>query len=505
MTVSETVRICCALLVWSVALCSPHHLRAQAASFPTETIDAILRDSDFEDAWWGVQVVNLETAEVLYAHHAQRNFVPASVAKLFTTAAALEQLGPSYRYETHLYRDGPVQAGTLGGNLIIRGSGDPFIGQGLDKTDPLRLFQQWADTLRAHGITEVEGDIIGDDDLFADEARGYEWSWTDLTYYWAPEISALSFNDNVIDFAIRSQQEGQPGVVSWFPPTSYVEVINETTTGPRGSALEEGYERRLGTNIIVLSSQVPQGTTDREALTVANPTLYFCHVFRETLEARGIAVRGTCRDVDEVAQKPVYHGGPLAHLATHRSPPLREIVSETNKASNNLYAELLLRTLGVHRPVAEGDLEPGSSEMGLAAAQATFARAAIDTSRLQLVDGSGLSRHNLLSPAMTTQLLAYMWTHPDEEVRAAFLESLPVGGREGTLYARYRSGAAAGRVRAKTGSMSYVVALGGYVTTSAGTPLAFALYCNNHTVRNSVVRRAQDRIVNLLAGLRVVP
>src|SRR5690554_1678558 len=113
MTVSETVRICCALLVWSVALCSPHHLRAQAASFPTETIDAILRDSDFEDAWWGVQVVNLETAEVLYAHHAQRNFVPASVAKLFTTAAALEQLGPSYRYETHLYRDGPVQAGTL--------------------------------------------------------------------------------------------------------------------------------------------------------------------------------------------------------------------------------------------------------------------------------------------------------------------------------------------------------------------------------------------------------
>jgi D-alanyl-D-alanine carboxypeptidase/D-alanyl-D-alanine-endopeptidase (penicillin-binding protein 4) len=171
-----------------------------------------------------------------------------------------------------------------------------------------------------------------------------------------------------------------------------------------------------------------------------------------------------------------------------------------NKRSQNLYAEQVLRTLAAERPIDDDDLLPGSSEMGVQAAMAAFVAAGIDTTRLQLVDGSGLSRQNLVTPTMTAALLHYMWRHPDDATRDAFIDSLPVGGRDGTLQYRFRNGSARGKVRAKTGTLGNVSALAGYVPSATDRPLAFVLMCNNYTARGRAVRGAQDRVVGLLAN-----
>lgn len=473
---------------------SPALAQRSAAAF-----DALLDEPALANAWWGVHIVDLTDGEVVYTQNAGKSFIPASNTKLYTTAAALDQLGPDYVYTTRLYHDGTVENGVLKGNLIVRGSGDPTIGFRPDEDDPTALFRAWADVLRRRGITRVEGDLIGDDDLFDDDAIGYEWSQADLLYYYGAEISALSFNDNVVSFAIEARAPGQAGTVSWAPlSTNFVQVQNATVTGPNGSRLDEGYYREPGTNRFVLSSQVPPGRTDEEDLAVHNPTLYFAHVLRETLVDEGISVTGVARDVDALPLKPTYADGRLGLLASHESPPLDSIAAWVNKDSNNLYAELMLRTLGAERPQAVSDAEVGSAEMGLEAAYDTFGVAGVDTSRLHLVDGSGLSRHNLVTPAMTVQLLRYMDAHPQPDVREAFLASLPVGGRDGTLEYRFRGAPAETHVRAKTGTVSHASTLSGYVTGTSGRRYAFSLMCNHYTVPTRVVRAVQDRIVNQL-------
>ena len=490
-------------LALSVLLC-PWSLSAQPADDARaqleRAIDDVLDAEPLANGWWGVMVVDVETGEVLYRRHAERSFVPASNTKLYTTAAALDQLGPGYRYRTEVFIDGPVVDGVLEGNVIVRGSGDPAIGGRFNGGDRTAVFRAWADSLRALGITRINGDLIGDDDIFDDTPLGYGWSWDDEPYWYAAEISGLSFNDNNIDFAIEARSEGQPARVSWEPfGTDYVRVINRTLTTSADSSLDEGYARARGTNTIELSSRVPEGRTDFESLTMTNPTRFFVHVLREALVQAGLAVEGRPVDVDDLSIKPDYAPDRYRRLAVHTSVPLADIVEVINKRSQNLYAEQVLRTLATERPLDEEELEPGSAEMGLEAAMATFVKAGIDTSRIQLVDGSGLSRMNLVTPAMTMALLRYMWHHPDASVRQAFVDSMPIGGQDGTLQFRFRRGSARGKVRAKTGTLSNVNSLSGYVPSAQGSLLAFVLMGNHHTVKGEVVRAAQDRGVNLLA------
>ncbi len=463
-------------------------------------IHEVIEDDIFENAFWGVMVTNLKTGQPLFEHNAGKSFIPASNTKLFTTAAALEHLGADYRYRTALYADGPVVDGELHGNLIVRGSGDPVIGGRFNNGDRTEVFRAWADSLRAAGIDRITGDIIGDDDVFDDTPLGRGWSWDDEAYWYSAEISGLSFNDNAVDFTMRSRQTGMPAQVSWEPfNTNYVQVINSTVTISPDSSLKEGYTRASGSNTIRLSSRIPRGTSDLESLTVSNPTLYFVHVLRESLLRSGIAVSGEPVDVDDMPIKPDYARGRFRRIATHLSPPLADIISVINKRSQNLYAEQLLKTLAAEFPAPETLLPLGSAERGIEAAMQTFARAGIDTSRIQLVDGSGLSRMNLVAPSMITRLLGYMWLHPDARIREAFYESLPVAGVDGTLQYRISQGSLRGRVRAKTGTVSNASTLSGYVTTAGGTPLAFCLMCNHYTVKTREVREAQDALVAILA------
>ena len=488
--------LCALLCPWSLLAQSTNDARAQLA----RDIDAVLNAEALANGWWGAVIVDLDTDEVLYRRHTERSFVPASNTKLYTTAAALDQLGPDYRYRTEAFIDGPVVDGVLEGNVIVRGSGDPVIGGRFNGGDRTAVFRAWADSLRALGITRINGDLVGDDDVFDDTPLGYGWSWDDETYWYAAEISGLSFNDNNVDFAIEARREGQPARISWHPfNTDYVRVVNRTVTISPDSSLDEGYARARGTNTIELSSRVPEGRTDFESLTMTNPTRFFVHILRDALVQAGLAVEGHPVDVDDLSIKPDYAPDRYRRVAVHTSVPLADIVSVINKRSQNLYAEQVLRTLAAERPIGDEDLEPGSAEMGLDVAMATFVKAGIDTSRIQLVDGSGLSRMNLVTPAMTMALLQYMWRHSDASVQEAFVESMPIGGQDGTLQFRFRRGSAQGKVRAKTGTLSNVSALSGYVPSANGSTLAFVLMGNHHTVRGRVVRAAQDRVVNLLA------
>lgn len=482
-----------ALLVAGAGLAAPS-AAAQPDPGLAGAIEDVLMAAPMANAWWGAIAVDVNTGHVLYEVNADRSFMPASVTKLFTTAAALHVLGPRFTYHTRLYAIGPVEGDTLQGHLIVRGAGDPTFGVARPDRSALATFRAWADSLHGLGIRRIAGDVVGDDNVFDDVPLGDSWSWDDLQYGYAAEISGLSFHGNVVKLRITPTRQGSPGAVAWQPAnTDYVSITNRSRTTAQGARLIEGYERLPGTNRIEVTTEVPGARVEEEELSVHNPTRYFAHVLREVLRAEGIEVDGAPVDVDDLTDRPDYDRLDLRIVARHTSAPLSELASEINKESNNLWAEQVLRTLG-----AASD-SVGSAESGHKRAKAVFAEAGIDTSRLQLVDGSGLSRKNLVTPRMATDLLRFMALHDNRAVRSAFIESLAVGGRDGTLENRFRGGAP--EVRAKTGSLGNVSALSGYVRTRDGSLVAFALLCNHYTARSAVVRSAQDAVVTILGAL----
>lgn len=500
---------CCAA-AWFLLTLSPipYSLTPVAAAQPSLTaqIDALLDVPAYEDAHWGVQVVNLETGQTLYRRDEGKLFIPASTQKLLTTAAALDLLGPTFRYVTPLYLDGRVEGSTLIGNLVVRGVGDPTIGGRYTEGDKTLTFRAWADALRARGITRITGNVLGDDDVFDETALGPAWSWDDLPFYYAAEIAGLSYNEGTVELLVEATTPGQPTQITWEPAmTPYVQVENTSQTAAAGTPYDEGYARDLSGNTITVSSTVAAGRQDFEAIAVHNPTAYFAQVLLETLEAQGIEVDGQAFDADALSDMP-FDYAQMTTLASHASPTLAEIARDVNVRSNNLAAEHLFKTLGAQiypalSEAQEDDApEVGSFQAGALATRAFLGRAGVDTSRVRVRDGSGLSYQNLVRPADFTALLTYMDRHPEPAVRAAFFDSLPVGGRDGTIARRFQTGRAGGNVRAKTGFITGARALVGVVTTAGGSRLGFALLANHYSVRTRQVNATQDAIVELLAS-----
>lgn len=466
----------------------------------TDTIEA----APYSGALWGVEVTNLRTGRRLFRHNPNHLFTPASNTKLLTAAAALRRLGPSYRYKTDLYVDGPIRNGVLRGNLIVRGSGDPTIGGYEQRSSPTAVFRDWADSLKAAGISRIEGDIIGDDDPFSDVPLGDGWSWNDVPYSYAAEVNGLVFNTNTIDLEVRGRRTGVPARITWTPfETDFVRVVNRTRTVPRDSSSEEEYDRPFDTNTFTVQSRPHPRETQTETLTITEPTRYFTHVLRTVLLREGISVDGRGVDVDEMPIKPQYAADSVRQVGTYRSPPLHRVVRTMTRESQNLYAEQLLRTLAVvNRPdTTSEELTKGSADLGTLAVRSELAATGVDTSRVQLADGSGLSRKNYLSPRALTHLLEHMWVDAPPARSSAFYDALPIGGQNGTLEYRFRGAPAAGNVRAKTGTLTGASALSGYVSTARGTPLSFVIFCNHHMAEADEVRAAQDAIVNALAQL----
>lgn len=498
------VVLCFLLCPGAVVYAQAPYPETAATERLTKVIADTIETKTFEGAHWGIHIVNLRSGTVLYSKNADHNFVPASNVKLLTSAAALEQLGPGYRYRTAVYADGPVENGTLKGNLIVRGAGDPTLGGHEQREDPTQVFRRWADSLQARGITRITGNVVGDDRRIDETPLGKGWSWSDITYAYAAEMGGLVFNENTIDLRLRGREVGEPARITWEPfETDYVRIVNRSRTVPYRAEEDEEYQRIMGTNTIHVRTQVYPNGTEEESLTVSNPTLYFTHVLREVLQREGIAVSGHAADLDATGLAPRYDGPRLRKVASYTSPPLSDIVRTLNHESQNLYAEQLLRTLAAEvPPQTKEDLDPASAPLGVKAVRETLARAEVDTSRIQLVDGSGLSRQNLVRPRSVVRLLQHMWLHDDPAVSSAFHDSLPQGGQDGTLEYRFQGSAPArANVRAKTGTLSNMSSLSGYVTSEQGTPVAFSIFCNHHLAEGDQVRSAQDVLVNALARL----
>lgn len=429
----------------------------------------------------GVLIESLKDGRVLYEKNNDLVLIPASNFKLIVSAAALDLLGPDYRIRTCLYVSGEqTPEGTLKGDVILAGKGDPILRH--------EHLQAMAAKIKEMGIKAVEGNIVGDDTWFDDVRLGCGWSWDDEPYYYAAPISALNLNENIVDVWVRpGRRVGDPALVKVTPPTGYLIVRNECKTSEVGSARSIFVDRAHGRNTIRVTGAVPldyKPESAEEAITVEEPTLFACQILIEMLRREGVEVKG----------QPVRGRNPEGDrlIAAHDSPPLSEMLPLLNKPSDNLIAECLLKTLGAQ---IKGN---GTSEAGKEIVLEFLRRIGADMTAISIADGSGLSRMNYVSPSNLVKLLKYMYRHKHAGV---YLNSLSVAGVDGTLQNRMKGTAAERNVRAKTGYVSGVSAISGFVTTKAGEPLVFSVLMNNHLCRNREAMAIQDSILAALANL----
>lgn len=453
---------------------------------------------------WSVLVVSLDAGDTLFAHRAEESVLPASNLKLFTTAAGLYFLGPSYRYSTYLTGTGPIREGVLDGDLYLYGTGDPTL-SGRFHEGRMAVWEALADSLAALGVTRITGDLVGDASYFEGSGFGRGWATSYITHTYAAPSSALSFNDNVVTLRVTpASNAGEPPNVQ-FIPGGEVELRNEAETTTSGRSWIE-LERESYDAPMVLTGEVRQGASAHwRAVPVPNPAIFTASVLAGVLLDRGIQLGGVIRSVHDPAASlisgqsvfaPASEEDPIIQvLALHRSPPLLEILEVINQRSHNQYADAVLRTVG---RVATGQ---GTVESGEAAVLALLDEAGAAGAAVRMDDGSGLSLLNRASARSIVDLLAFMAESP---FAAAYMETLPEAATDRGLRRMHQT-AAAGNLKAKTGTIDRVSALSGYVRADNGELLAFAILAND-VPSTFTAKRVEDRIGARLASFsRPVP
>lgn len=453
-------------------------------------IDARFEDPAFAHAHWGVLIQSLETGRVWYERNANRLFIPASNQKIPTAAAALLALGPDFRFETALCHTGALDGATLRGDLVVFGNGDPTLYTHFFD-DPRDVFRGWAQTLRERGLRRITGDVIGDDNTFEDQHLGQGWSFDGLAEWYSAEFGPLQINENYVDLTIIPPTDVS-GEVRIEPnlPSHYYTVVNGLQVVEHGRDRVQ-IDRAPGSNVIVLRGTVVAGHASfEESPTITNPTLFYVTVLTEVLEEAGIEVDGEPRDCDDIPGWD-HTAADLPRLATHLSPPLSDILKGLMKRSQNMYAETLVRTLGWHH-TGVGSFEAGREEV-----EAQLEAFGLAPGTYAYRDGSGLSRYNWISPRHIVEILRGMRRSAVWEV---WRDSLPIAGVDGTLRLRMRGTAAEGNVRAKTGTLSNVRALSGYVTTADGEEIVFSMLVNGHLLPTSAPEAITDDVLAMIAG-----
>lgn len=452
-------------------------------------IDALLDSKRYRRASWGVDVRYVDGGDVLYSRNPLKYFIPASNMKVFTTAAVLDRLGPNFRFETRLGYEGQLQEnGVLTGDLVLIGGGDPGLANKLGSGSIFQHLDTMAREVERTGIRLIQGDVIGDDSFFSYAPHGRGWNKKDLEYHYAPRVSALSFYDNLLNLVARpGRRTGQPIRLASYPSNSLFQLVNMGTTVPDGPQATGYLFRSLGNHKAVISGQIPvssPGWTRR--ITMEDPALYTATLLRDRLRKRGIRLAGSVRS----RHTPPEDGVETQIIYVHESPPLIQVIFRVNRESHNLYAEILLRTLGA---VVKGR---GSDSGGLEVLYELLREAGVPLRLTDLQDGSGLSEQNLITPRAQSLLLRHV---AGKSFFPFFLGSLPVAGRNGTLSGRMGGTPAASRVFAKTGTLSNAITLGGYVQSRSSELLAFSILVNDHRFGHWTARRGIDQICSLLA------
>lgn len=454
-------------------------------------IDSMADAPEFRNANWGILVVDPERGDTLYSRNAGKLFMPASNQKLLTGSTALAQLGPGFRFVTTFIAGGPVRAGTLDGDLLVVGRGDPSVSDHMRAGDALAPLLAVADSLRARGITRIAGDVVASGDAFPDSSLGYGWAWDDAVYSYSAGVDELYFNEGFTNVVVRgAAAAGSPPAVSVAPLASYPSVRVVATTD---ASLSPGTNRitytRDGATLVVGGSIAPGDSTSEEVSYVDQRGAYLA-ALRAALARRGIAVAGRA----QAARASAAPTRPAADtMLRMESPPLSEILPALEKPSQNQIAEILFKTLGLERTGV------GSADSGRVVVERQLRAWGADSGGFAVRDGSGLSRHDYVTPETIVRVLDAMRRAPTFRT---FYDALPIAGVDGTIGGRMKGTPAAGNVHAKTGYVDKARSLSGYVTTADGRMLLFTMLCNNWTVPVRRVERVQDAVAIRLASLR---
>jgi D-alanyl-D-alanine carboxypeptidase/D-alanyl-D-alanine-endopeptidase (penicillin-binding protein 4) len=465
-------------------------------SLATRVQRAIRNVPEARNAHWGISVVSLKTGRLVYGYNSTRLFVPASNTKLFTTALALERLGPDFKFTTVVRADAePDAAGVVRGVRLI-GGGDPNLSNRIlpyvpttEKMalEPIVALESLAEQLVRRGVRVVEGPITGDDTRYPFEPSPSGWAIDDTPWSYGAPVSALSVNDNSFRLRIEPAAEtGMPVQMTVSPSFAEVQIRNSAiTTDSTPQKLR--YMRWPGSGELLVFGSMPQGAVaEEENMAVLDPALYAATALRSALQARGVRVDGGVRALHRLSTEAVtLPGGAI--LAEWQSAPLADVVKVVNKISQNLHAEVLLREIAYQHD-ASGTAETGSKLM-----EEFLLSLSLKEDQFELEDGSGLSRLNLVAPQTVTRLLHHMF---QSMASAVWMASLPEGAVDGTLEHRFRAAPSRGkRIRAKTGSLSHVSALGGYALPN----YAFCVMVNGFDARQAPIRTLIDRIALELA------
>jgi serine-type D-Ala-D-Ala carboxypeptidase/endopeptidase (penicillin-binding protein 4) len=438
---------------------------------------------------WGIHVLDPAADKVLVEVNPDKTFLPASVLKVLTTSTALEKLGPEFKHRTGVYTNGTVEPdGTVKGDLILVGRGDPNLTDPYGELSEKPALQELAEKLWSSGIRKIQGDIIGDNSYFDLQESGNGWTSHDLKTPYGARVDALSINNNVFWVHAKPTKYKKLVDIELDPPTSYFHIKNSGITGKRSAKRTLNARLAKGTGAIVVSGTLPSLKTYSQYILLEKPAETTAAMFRDEVRKQGIAVHGKVYTT---------HRGDVSKeeqaswnlLAEHLSPPLKRALQIINKHSQNLHAEMLLRTLGAEFK------DVGSNEAGLQVIKEFLVEAGIDSEKIRLNDGCGLSRENLLTPRFQTSLLEYLSKSPHFDL---FRNTLAVSGTDGTLRNRLSATNVKGTIRAKTGTLNGVTALSGYITTQSGRNLIFSIFAN-HVSATAKTKKTIDEICSLFA------
>jgi D-alanyl-D-alanine carboxypeptidase/D-alanyl-D-alanine-endopeptidase (penicillin-binding protein 4) len=451
-------------------------------------LDEIFSDSRFSSAQWGVHVISLEHSELLYEKNSKKLYVPASNTKILTASAALMRLGPEYCFKTQVMADGPILDGILKGNLIIVGFGDPSSSSRIPPMDPFQSFRIWAAKLKQQGVRSIEGNIIGDGAAFDEIAYGNGWAWDDLKEGYAAPVSALQFNENSISIALSPGLKiGSYATAALEPLSSYLNATSQVITESPKKQVSIEIERSRSDEWIVARGVLPLTSSPVVRLVaVQSPIRYYLAALKQVLIEEGIDA-SRC-SIEEMRG----YGSASAYLLwTHTSPPLSELLVPALKLSLNLMSESFLRTLGLE---FRGE---GTFAKGKEVVEETLTGMGIAREDYSYADGSGLSRLNLVSAGALAGILKYMYRQPQFPV---FYNSLSIAGVDGTLKARMKGSKAENNVHAKTGTLTNVSSISGYVRSADGEMLAFSFIANNFLASKNISENIQDEALKKLAS-----
>ncbi len=493
-----------------------------------QRIATILADPAVARAHWGIAVTTLEGVP-LYGHDEAQFFRPASNAKLFTTAAAMQLLGPQSTVPTEVIADSVTPQGLVNGDLRLRSDGDanlsgvifpyaPATGESAAPADPLRAIDDLAAQVAAHGVRHVTGNIVADDTQWTWEPYPQSWAIDDMLWDYGAPVSSLSVNDSTIALTVHSgARAGDPATVTQSPDVGFYSIRVQAVTTALKSQTHIHIDRAIGSRTVLVTGEIALDGKDVEQLAVSDPPLFAAQALRASLVAQGIAVDGEAHATERASTladsftKQAHEAEPglpgpsdLPHsvsevcndscgvtLAQRTSPPLAQDLLYTLKESQNLHAEQLLRRLGrVYGREA-------SSAQGARVVRQFLVNAGLDGNDFVFYDGSGLSDHDLVTPRATAQLLTYA---SRQTWSSAWKASLPIGGVDGTLASRFKDSPLKGHVFAKTGTLGESRGLAGYVDCASGKQVIFAVYVDNHAPGGAADRTAMDRIVEAIAA-----